>query len=90
MLRVTSDELYDCAGMDAVVLVRSLQMGFKIAVVGCLNAFYLIPVYAGAPDAGASADALAASADGLSRWEIGHLPDGDALVLPYLYYEHYY
>mmetsp|Transcript_14117 Transcript_14117/g.30553 ORF Transcript_14117/g.30553 Transcript_14117/m.30553 type:complete len:768 (-) Transcript_14117:41-2344(-) len=73
VLRITSDELYDCAGMDAVVLVRSLQMGFKIAVVGCLNAFYLIPVYAGAPDA-------AASADGLSRWEIGHLPDGDARI----------
>ena len=43
--RISDQELFEQCGLDAVVYIRLLQMGFKISVVGCLNAIYLIPVY---------------------------------------------
>ena len=43
--RFSDQDLFDQCGLDSVVFIRILQLGFKVSVVGCLNAIYLIPVY---------------------------------------------
>ncbi|EER00007.1 hypothetical protein Pmar_PMAR024484, partial [Perkinsus marinus ATCC 50983] len=42
---ITDDELLENAGLDAIAFIRLLRLGTRVAVVGCLNAIYLIPVY---------------------------------------------
>lgn len=46
VFRPTDDELFEHCGMDAVVFIRTLRYGMKVAAVGALNSIYLMPVYA--------------------------------------------
>ncbi|KAF4659700.1 hypothetical protein FOL47_007476 [Perkinsus chesapeaki] len=71
--KITDDELFVDAGLDSVAFIRLLRMGTKVALVSCLNAIYLIPVYKYMGEETSAEDELA-------RWSLGHLPTGSAAM----------
>ncbi|KAF4659558.1 hypothetical protein FOZ61_000940 [Perkinsus olseni] len=77
-MRITDDELFADAGLDAVAFIRLLRLGARVALVGCLNAIYLIPVYK-------YQGSDLATADELARWSLGHLPSRSPSLLATLF-----
>ena len=61
-------------GMDALCYVRVLKMGYKIALMGCLNAIWLLPVYATAPDD--NDPQTPPITDRIVETTLGHVPAG--------------
>jgi hypothetical protein len=47
---ITDDEILDHCGMDALCFLRTLSMGYRICLLGMLNGFWLMPLYATAAD----------------------------------------
>jgi hypothetical protein len=47
---ITDDETLDHCGMDALCFLRILSMGYRICLLGMLNGFWLMPLYATAAD----------------------------------------
>jgi len=43
---VSDEEIFEECGMDAIVFIRTLRFGMRVAVVSALNGLYLFPVYA--------------------------------------------
>jgi len=72
-LRVTDEEMYQVAGLDAVAFVRWLEMGCKIALLGCVNALYLIPAYSSGPGNPYVVDEL-------DKWALGNVPTGNSRI----------
>ncbi|KAF4711105.1 hypothetical protein FOZ62_024843 [Perkinsus olseni] len=66
-IKITDEELFADAGLDAVAFIRLLRLGTKVALVGCFNAIYLLPIY---KYQGEGAD------DALDQHSLGHLPNG--------------
>ena len=71
--KFTDQELFDQCGLDAIVLIRILQLGFKVSVMGCLNAIYLIPVYYYAQKTGDNTGVV----DDLDRISIANMNKND-------------
>jgi calcium permeable stress-gated cation channel len=67
-------ELCEQCGLDALVFIRILQLGFKISVMGCLNAVYLIPVYFYAQKTDDNSGVI----DDLDKCSIGNMNRGDS------------
>ena len=42
---LTHEEIFDSSGLDAVAVVRILELGLKLSLVGMLQSVYLFPVY---------------------------------------------
>ena len=42
---LSHDEIYQSAGLDAVCVVRLLELGLKLSLVGMLQSVYLFPIY---------------------------------------------
>ena len=55
VFRVTDQELLDECGMDAICFLRALRFGRKLALLGCFNAIWLIPLYRTAPESSETA-----------------------------------
>ena len=69
---ITEDEILNDCGLDALCFLRVLRMGYKIAVVACFNAIWLLPVYATAP----SDDETVDITDRVVKLTIAHVPVG--------------
>ena len=75
----SDDVLCENCGLTAVIVVRFLRMGIKIAGVGIFNSIYLIPVnYYGCD---IETDVCNIVSDGIERFGIGHLSQGSSSVL---------
>jgi len=46
VFEIDEDDILAQCGMDALCLIRVLRIGRKLAIVGCVHALWLIPVYA--------------------------------------------
>jgi Late exocytosis, associated with Golgi transport/Cytosolic domain of 10TM putative phosphate transporter len=69
-----------CFGQDAICYLRALRFGRDLAIVCCLNAVWLIPLYATAPqDASNSADGI--QKDTFVSISISNLPNGSPRFL---------
>ena len=69
---VSEDEILEECGLDALCFLRVLRMGYNIAVIGCFNALWLMPLYAtGETDA-----TTAAITDRVAKVTIAHVPEG--------------
>lgn len=71
---VTEDEILTECGLDALCFLRLLRMGYKIAVVSCLNAIWLMPLYATAK----TDEKTAQINDRVVKLTIAHVPEGSA------------
>jgi len=69
---VTEDEILSECGLDALCFLRLLRMGYKIAVVSCLNALWLLPLYATAK----TTEETAYITDRVVKLTIAHVPEG--------------
>ena len=49
VLSVTEDEIFEECSLDFLCFTRLLKMGFRISLVGVLNAIWLMPLYATSP-----------------------------------------
>lgn len=47
----TTEDLLEHVGLDAVCFLRLTKIGFRMAIIGCLNSIWLFPVYLTAPEA---------------------------------------
>ena len=69
---VTEDEILSECGLDALCFLRLLRMGYHIALVSCVNALWLMPLYATA-----ETDAVTATiTDCIVKMTIAHVPEG--------------
>lgn len=73
-IQITDEELFADAGLDAVAFIRMLRLGTKVALVGCCNAIYLLPVYKYQGVSPGKTDAL-------DQHSLGHLPNGSAAMV---------
>jgi len=69
---VTEDEILNECGMDALCFLRLLRMGYKIAVMSCFNAIWLMPLYATAETDSKTAQIT----DRVVKLSIAHVPEG--------------
>ena len=75
----SDDEIFDSCGLTALVLLRFLRMGIKIAAVGIFNSIYLIPVNLyGCDD---QIDVCNSIIDGIERIGLGNLSQGSLSLL---------
>jgi len=74
---ITEDEILNDCGLDALCFLRVLRMGYRIAVVACFNAIWLLPVYATAP----SDDATDDITDRVVKLTIAHVPVGSKRLI---------
>ena len=45
VMSVSADDLLESCGLDAVCFLRALRVGRRLALLGCFNAAWLIPLY---------------------------------------------
>ena len=45
VMSVSDDDLLESCGLDAVCFLRALRVGRRLALLGCFNAAWLIPLY---------------------------------------------
>ena len=67
----SDDEIFDNCGLTALVLLRFLRLGLKVAAVGIFNSFYLIPVNLYGCDS--LIDECSSIVDGIERIGLGNL-----------------
>jgi Late exocytosis, associated with Golgi transport/Cytosolic domain of 10TM putative phosphate transporter len=68
---VHDESIFEQCGMDALCFIRALRFCRKLGIFGCLNAIWLIPVYATAPDSPETAHLTSP----LEVISIGNLPN---------------
>lgn len=69
---ITEDEILSECGLDALCFLRLLIMGYKIAVLSCFNAIWLLPLYATAPTDAVTELIM----DPVVKLTIANVPDG--------------
>lgn len=69
---ITDAEMMQECGMDALCYARVLEFGMRLAMVGVLNSFWLIPIYATA----ATTEDTACITDWVVSISIAHVPVG--------------
>lgn len=69
LLTVDEGKLLAQCGVDAVAFLRMLSLGLKLALLGCANAVWLIPVYRTTPDGELNAEVT----DGLDKLSVGNV-----------------
>ncbi|KAF4660508.1 hypothetical protein FOL47_007137, partial [Perkinsus chesapeaki] len=85
-VKVSDEEIYEYAGLDAAAFVRLLKMGVRISLMGCFNSVYLIPIYKYQ-----DRDKSAGESDPMQSWSLGNLLNGDTamiatLIASYLFF----
>jgi hypothetical protein len=68
--KVTSVEIRDECGLDALCYLRVLRFGLKVSCVGALNSIWLIPVYSFAEESGGTPLVT----DSFARVSVGNVP----------------
>ena len=75
----SDDQIFENCGMSAVIYIRFLRMGMKIACVGIFNSIFLIPVSVyGCKD---KTDACNSLADKLNEASVGNISAGNPSLL---------
>jgi calcium permeable stress-gated cation channel len=79
--------MFEQCGLDAIAFLRIVYVGFKISLMGCFNAIYLIPVYFYAQ----TTDSNRAVTDNLDKMSIANMNRGDpgmygTVVASYIFY----
>jgi hypothetical protein len=69
---ISDEDMRQECGLDAVCLCRVLMMGFKISILGCVNACYLVPIYYTAP---LSEETRVFSDDPYEKMTVANVPD---------------
>ena len=69
---VSEDEILRECGLDALCFLRLLRMGYNIAIIGCFNALWLMPLYA----TGETDSTTAEITDRVAKLSIAHVPEG--------------
>lgn len=78
-LQHSDDEIFDNCGLTALVLIRFLRMGIKVAAVGIFNSIYLIPVNLyGCDD---ELDECKSISDNIEKIGLGHTRQGSLSLL---------
>eukprot|EP00961_Rhodomonas_salina_P156553 2108043-Rhodomonas_salina.1 len=73
VIKVSDEELMEQCGFDAISYIRLLQLGAKLALMGCFIAIWLIPTYATAP----TRESNALVTDKLDELAVGHTYSND-------------
>jgi hypothetical protein len=71
---VHDDDIQDQCGMDTLCFFRMLRLGRKLALVGCFNAIWLIPLYRLDEDSSPGTQSIASN--GLASISIINVPTG--------------
>ncbi|CAB9502871.1 CSC1-like protein [Seminavis robusta] len=77
VFEVEEDDILEQCGLDALCFIRVLKLGRRLALVGCIHALWLIPVYATAEDS----DETWYLTDPLVLISTAHLPIGSPRFL---------
>lgn len=75
--RVSSDEIRDECGLDALCYLRVLQFGFRLSCIGAFNSIWLLPVYSTAEDSIETQHVI----DGVAQVSVGNVPPGSTRFL---------
>ena len=78
-LQHSDDEIFDNCGLTALVLIRFLRMGIKVAAVGIFNSIYLIPVNLYSCDN--ELDECNTIVDSIERVGLGHASQGSWSIM---------
>ena len=74
---VDDDELMESCGMDTSCFLRALRFGRRLSYIGCINAFWLLPLYVTAPHSAETSYIT----DPLVVASLSHLPMGSKRFL---------
>ena len=77
VFQISDDDLLDACGMDALCFLRALRFGRRLSYIGCLNGFWLIPLYYTAP----TSPETAYLTDPLVITSLSNLPTGSRRFL---------
>ena len=75
--RVSSEEIRDECGLDALCYLRVLQFGFRLSCVGAFNSVWLLPVYSTAEESIETEHVT----DRIARVSVGNIPPGSTRFL---------
>jgi len=70
-------DLFEQCGLDAIALIRILQFGMKLSIVGIFNSIFLIPSYGTAKYSEETADVN----DTVQQLSLSHVPPGSPVMI---------